>query len=85
MLQLYILGVYFGKFIAGAVVGGIIPLIIAFVKRRWGLGIAAFLLCGIAAFVHPIASIIVGIIYFIATGRAYPAYYEKYKEDADDE
>lgn len=83
MLEIYILGLYFGKFIAGAVVGGIGPLIIAFVKKRWGLGVAAFLLCGVAAFIHSIASIVVGVIYLIVTIKAYPAY-PKYKEDRGD-
>ena len=51
VLELYILSMYLGKFIAGAVIGDIIPLIIAFIKKRWGLGIATFLLCGMTAFV----------------------------------
>lgn len=83
MLEIYLLSMYFGKFVAGAFIGGTIPLIVAFVKKRWGLGIAAFLLCGIASFFHSIASIVVGIIYLIAAIKAYPAY-PKYVDDSEE-
>lgn len=72
----YLLGSISGKFLTGAMIGGLIPMIIAFVKRRWGIGLAAVLLCGVASFLHSVASIVVGVIFLIAAIKAYPAYRE---------
>ena len=64
------LGVYLGQILMGALIGGLIPLIIFFVKKRWGLGVTALISCGIVTLIHPIASIVVGIIFLIAAIKA---------------
>ena len=71
MLNSYILGFYLGRFFAGAVIGGIVSFIIFAVKKRWGLGFLALLTCGLVGFIHPIASIIVGILFIIGAIKAY--------------
>ena len=61
----YAIGFSLGHFLAGAVIGGLISFIIFAVKKRWGLGFLALLACGLASFIHPIASIAAGIVFII--------------------
>lgn len=70
----YLLGVISGKIFTGVLIGGLIPMIIAFVKRRWGIGLAAIFSSGVASFLHPVVPIVVGVIFLIAAIKAYPAY-----------
>ena len=63
-------GHYLGLFSGGAVIGGIIPFIIFARKKRWGLGFLALLCCGLSSFIHPVASIVVGILFIIAAVKA---------------
>lgn len=65
MYASYMMGVYVGLFVMGALVGGIIPCIIFAVKKHWGLALLSPILCGFAAFFHSIASIALGIILII--------------------
>ena len=66
----YMEGYYFGRFIAGALIGGIIPFIIFAVKKRWGFAFLSLLLCGLASFIHSIASIVAGVIFIICAIKA---------------
>ena len=70
----FLLGAIVGKIFTGVLIGGLIPMIIAFVKRRWGIGLAAIFLSGVASILHPVISIVVGVIFLIAAIKAYPAY-----------
>lgn len=71
MLGSYMLGFYLGKFAAGALIGGGIPFIIFAIKKQWGLGFLGLLVCGLAGFIHPIASIVVGILFLIGAIKSY--------------
>ena len=71
MYSTYFMSFYFGMFLGGALVGGIIPFIIFAIKKRWGLAFLSLLLCGLAAFIHSIASIVVGVVLIICAIRAY--------------
>ena len=71
MFASYMIGFYSGKFFAGALIGGIIPFIVFAVKKRWGLGFLGLLVCGLVGFIHPIASIVVGILFLIGSIKAY--------------
>ena len=71
MIGMYMLGFYLGRFTAGAVIGGIISFIIFVRKKRWGLGFLALLTCGLVGLIHPIASIVIGILFIICAVKAY--------------
>ena len=71
MYQSYMIGFYLGKFIAGALIGGGIPFIIYAVKKQWGLGFLALVVCGLVGFIHSIASIIAGILFLIGAIKTY--------------
>lgn len=62
----YWLGFYVGMFITGAAIGGIIPMIIFFVKKSWLMGIISPIICGMLSFINPLVSIICGVILMIA-------------------
>lgn len=61
----YIVGFYFGKIVTGALLGGLIPTIVAFCKRRWGIGALGLVVCGLASLIHSWASVVAGIIFLI--------------------
>lgn len=61
LMDFYMMGAFFGKFIAGALFG-LIPLIVFFVKRRWGLGVLSPIVCGLMGFINPLVSIVVCVI-----------------------
>jgi len=62
MMSVYMMGVYAGRFLAGAVVGGLIPFIIFAYKKRWGLALLSFLIGGAAAcYFNSIASVVSGV------------------------
>lgn len=67
----YMTGFNTGYASAGALLGGIIPFIIFAIKKRWVLGVLSLLGCGLASFIHPIASLVAGVLFFIASIRAF--------------
>lgn len=72
MYSTYMLGFYFGLCLTGAIVGGVIPLIISIVKKRIGIGVLAFFSCGLVALIESWVSILVGIgfiIFLLATKK----------------
>ena len=71
MLGSYMMGFYLGKFFAGALIGGGIPFIVFAIKKQWGLGFLGLFVCGLVGFIHPIASIIVGVLFLIGAIKAY--------------
>ena len=73
MLETFIVSMYLGQYLSGALIGGLIPFIIAFIKKRWGLGVMAFILCGAAALLHSVASIVVGIVFIVIAIKSDPA------------
>ena len=66
----YMAGAYLGLFLGGALIGGLIPFIICLFKKRLSMGFAALLLCGLAAFIHSMASIVLGVVFIVAAIRA---------------
>lgn len=71
MLGTYMIGFSLGRFFAGALIGGGIPFIIFAIKKQWGLAFGCLLVCGLVGFLHPIASIIAGILFLIGAIKAY--------------
>ncbi len=67
----YMTGMYLGQFLAGAIIGGIIPFIIFVVKKRWKLAFLSLLACGAAGLLHPIAGIAAGVLFIIGAVKAY--------------
>ena len=70
MYGAYMMGRFLGFFLAGAVVGGIIPFIVFAVKKRWGLAFLSLLVCGLAGFAHSIGSIVAGVILILCAIKA---------------
>lgn len=65
LLTTYLIGYYLGQFVAGAFFGGFIPMIMLIVKRRTSLGVLLLFCCGFLSFIHPLVSIILGLIILI--------------------
>ncbi len=68
--MLYTIGAYVGKILLGALIGGLIPIIIAIVKKRPKYGLISCLVCALSGIIHPLAAALMGlicIIYFFAT------------------
>ena len=67
----YMIGDLLGRFAAGALIGGLVPMIIFAYKKQAGLGIFGMVSCGMLAFAHPIASIVCGIGFLVGAIRTY--------------
>lgn len=65
LYETYLIGSKIGYFFAGAFIGGIIPMILFFVGRRFLIGVGCLLVCGLLSFIHPVASIVGGIVLLI--------------------
>ncbi len=65
MLNAYRTGVSFGTFTAGALIGGGLAFIVFAFKKRWGAAFLSLLACGAISFLHPIASVVTGVIALI--------------------
>lgn len=71
LIESYMTGISLGYAFTGALLGGIIPFIIFAIKKHWVLAALSLLGCGLAAFIHPIASLVVGVLFLIASIRVY--------------
>lgn len=71
MAGIYMTSFYLGRFLAGALIGGGIPFIIFAIKKQWGLAFVGLLVCGLVGFIHPVASIVAGILFLIGAIKAY--------------
>lgn len=56
MSDAYVFGSILGMFVAGAL-PGILPLIVAIIKKRAMAGVILMILCGVVGFIQPILSL----------------------------
>ena len=77
-------GFVLGQFLAGACIGGLVPLFIFFMKNRYVVGILCPFICGLVGLWNSWASIICGVA-LVVTGLMLPKKVKEGSEEQEEE